>query len=179
MTHPLAGRKQSPEHIAKRVAAWRQSSAREKAVERCIAMGKASAGRKQPEAYKAHMRVVMKGKRNALGCSRSEGFRKALSAYWKDNPNHNHWIDGKGHLRTSERVKDQGRLEYRLWREAVFKRDNWTCQSCQHRGSELHADHIKPYSKHPELRYEVSNGRTLCAPCHRATDTYGSKVHRT
>lgn len=66
-------------------------------------------------------------------------------------------------------------VEYKLWREAVFKRDDWTCTECKIRGTELHPDHIKPFALFPKLRFELSNGRTLCVPCHKKTDTYGYK----
>lgn len=35
------------------------------------------------------------------------------------------------------------------------------------------ADHIKPWSAHPELRYDIDNGRTICADRHRLTPTWG------
>jgi len=66
--------------------------------------------------------------------------------------------------------------EYAQWRRAVFERDNYTCQFCGQRGGRLNADHIKPLLYHPELMFELSNGRTLCEPCHKKTDTYGTKV---
>jgi hypothetical protein len=59
--------------------------------------------------------------------------------------------------------------ESKLWREAVFKRDNYTCQNCGIRGNYLEADHIKPFAYFPELRFELSNGRTLCKNCHNKT----------
>ena len=61
------------------------------------------------------------------------------------------------------------------WRDAVLERDGHKCVAC---GSvnELEADHIKPKSLYPDLKYEVSNGRALCWPCHSKTETYGSKV---
>lgn len=65
--------------------------------------------------------------------------------------------------------------EYRLWRQSVFLRDDFTCQWCGQRGGKLHADHIKSFALHPELRFERSNGRTLCVLCHRKTDTWGAK----
>ena len=66
--------------------------------------------------------------------------------------------------------------EYKAWRTSVFERDNYTCQLCGVRGGELQADHIKPFSTHHELRLALSNGRTLCVPCHRATPTYARQI---
>ena len=59
--------------------------------------------------------------------------------------------------------------EARDWRVAVFKRDDYTCQICHTRGTYLEADHIQPFAYFPELRFELSNGRTLCRPCHDKT----------
>lgn len=67
-------------------------------------------------------------------------------------------------------------LEYEDWRKAVFERDNYTCQICYQVGGYLHVDHIKPFALFPELRFELSNGRTLCVSCHRKTETYGGRV---
>lgn len=64
-------------------------------------------------------------------------------------------------------------LEIKQWRIAVFKRDNYICQICTKRSGDIEADHIKPFSLFPELRFELSNGRTLCKKCHRQTPTYG------
>ena len=62
--------------------------------------------------------------------------------------------------------------EYKNWRTFVFKRDNYTCQKCNARsgnGKEvyLEAHHKKSYSKYPQLRFDVSNGITLCLSCHK------------
>ena len=72
-------------------------------------------------------------------------------------------------------------LEYKEWRTAIFKRDNYTCVWCGiHSGLgkavTLQADHIKPFALYPELRLIVENGRTLCENCHKKTDTFAGKI---
>lgn len=57
--------------------------------------------------------------------------------------------------------------EYRRWAIAVVNRDK-RCLHCGSTTGELHAHHTKSYAGHPELRYEISNGKTLCAICHAA-----------
>lgn len=78
---------------------------------------------------------------------------------------------------SSESAKIRNSIEYREWRRAIFKRDNFTCQICGQVGGKLNADHIKPFATHHELRFELSNGRTLCVPCHKNTDTFGIKFY--
>lgn len=74
----------------------------------------------------------------------------------------------------NERIRKS--IEYKIWRTAVFERDNYTCLKCCIRGGYLEADHIKPFALFPELRFDVNNGRTLCKNCHKQTDTYGYKI---
>jgi predicted restriction endonuclease len=82
-----------------------------------------------------------------------------------------------------ERRRIRQKMEYKLWRKAVFERDNYTCVWCGAKcrsGSPvvLNADHIKPFALYPELRFAIDNGRTLCVPCHRTTDTYGGRSNK-
>lgn len=83
--------------------------------------------------------------------------------------NHN-WRGGV----TKEHEKIRKSLEYKLWRKAVFERDDYTCVQCNARGVWIEADHIKQFAYYPELRFDIDNGRTLCKPCHRKTDTWGN-----
>ena len=78
-----------------------------------------------------------------------------------------------GICKENERIRKSP--EYKSWRDQVFKRDLYTCVLCGSQGY-LHADHILPYSTHPQHRFDLSNGRTLCATCHMKTDTYGGKM---
>lgn len=62
--------------------------------------------------------------------------------------------------------------EYKLWRESVFERDDYTCVWCGAKGGKLNADHILPFAYYPELRFAIDNGRTLCVDCHKTTSNY-------
>ena len=67
-----------------------------------------------------------------------------------------------------ERKRIIGRIEYKLWRNAVFERDNFMCQKCgTKRGGNLNAHHKKTFKEYPELRTCIENGITLCVECHR------------
>lgn len=61
------------------------------------------------------------------------------------------------------------------WARAIVSRDGATCQRCSATGVELHAHHIKPYADFPELRWELSNGETLCYACHWAEHTVSNE----
>ena len=92
----------------------------------------------------------------------SEEHRRKVSEKLRGNKSYR-W---KGGVTEVNRIIRCG-IDYRLWRESVFARDNWTCQSCKERGSlYLHAHHIKPFSEYPELRFAIDNGITLCKSCH-------------
>lgn len=90
--------------------------------------------------------------------------RRKLSEMKKGSKSH-FW---KGGVSLRNKILRDG-VEYKLWREAVFKKDNYTCVWCNQRGGNLNADHIKPFAYFPELRFAIDNGRTLCVPCHRTT----------
>lgn len=102
------------------------------------------------------------------GVSMREEQRKKLSLI---KGNKTGWVTPKNQLIRMS-------LECKKWRKAIFERDNYTCQVCRQRGFQLNADHIKPFAYFPELRFELSNGRTLCINCHRKTDTYQNKAKK-
>ena len=91
---------------------------------------------------------------------------------------------------TPLRKKIRGSMEYRIWRESVFKRDDFKCVKCGISGSKspLNADHIIPFSVllrefaigsiDYESLFDTDNGQTLCVPCHKQTSTYNSGAKR-
>src|ERR1700752_3542517 len=72
-----------------------------------------------------------------------------------------------------ERRKSSELARRRSWTKEVKERDNYTCKRCSKNnltGRSCHAHHKKPIQFYPELRFEVSNGETLCNKCHRKAD---------
>lgn len=63
--------------------------------------------------------------------------------------------------------RNRNTREYKVWRIAVFERDNYTCQNCGVKGARLQAHHNKPWAKYPKDRYDINNGVTLCEKCHK------------
>ena len=82
--------------------------------------------------------------------------------------NHPRWIRDRSKLKRS-RFDNSFRNEGPIasWRKSVFERDGYTCQKCKKIGNKLNAHHIKSWAFFPELRFEISNGITLCVICHR------------
>jgi hypothetical protein len=86
--------------------------------------------------------------------------------------NSRHW---KGGI-TPENHKIRTSIEFRLWREAVFARDNWTCQKTKIKGGRLHPHHIINFAEYPELRFAIDNGITLSDKAHQEFHKkYGSR----
>lgn len=90
---------------------------------------------------------------------RSESRKGEKNPQWKGGVTPKHRA-----IRTSK--------EYKNWRTAVFIRDNYVCQDCGRKGGYLQAHHLKPFSVFPDLIFEISNGQTLCVPCHKKTPNF-------
>lgn len=138
-------------------------------------IGDAHRGRKASLETKEKMRLAQTGR------VQSEESRRKLSASkmgkpqpWNRGEKNFNW---KGGI-TPVNLAIRGSLEYKLWRESVFKRDNYTCVWCGSKKSgTFNADHIKPFAYYPKLRFSIDNGRTLCVDCHKKTYTYGNRKH--
>lgn len=127
-------------------------------------------GKKRPEVKSwLHTPKVIASR---TGFKQSLEFRKRLSRERK-GANGSNWRGGI----TPKNLLIRKSMKYKIWRTLVFERDDYTCQHCKQRGGELNADHIKPFAFFPKLRFELTNGRTLCVDCHRKTDTWGKNSY--
>lgn len=127
---------------------------------------------KRTEENKRNIGLACKGKSGRkIGYSHTAETRKKMSLSGTGDKNSN-WKGGVSPI--NHRIRESA--EYKDWRTAVFKRDDYTCQECGSRGYRLQVDHIKPFAYFPELRLVIENGRTLCVECHQKTETYGGKI---
>ncbi|WP_461247694.1 HNH endonuclease [Treponema sp. R6D11] len=78
--------------------------------------------------------------------------------WYQYNQEKNHYSWGGGQ---DDRMCPKGRT----WRKLVIERDKGICRLC-HSSIRPEAHHIKPFRSHPELRYDLDNGITLCHECH-------------
>ena len=151
-----------------------------------LAILKANTGRKCTD--KTKRKIGLANSVALKGYKHSENARQNMSLAKKGKIPKNidsikGWNKGLG-SKTSKVLILRNSLDYRKWRKAVFIRDNFTCVLCNYkskgtRPSDIHADHIRQFSVYPELMFDVSNGRTLCIPCHRNTDTWGGRSRET
>jgi len=160
--HPLFG-KECPQHTKDAVSKAHK--------------GKVSwfKGKTHTEESRAKMSLSRIGNKNRVGSFCTPEQRLKISKATKKNarrgPDNFMWKGGV----TAENIKARHSFEYREWRKKVFERDNYICQHCGYfKGGNLHPHHIKPFSEYKELRYNVSNGITLCKSCHEVV--HGRKL---
>lgn len=103
---------------------------------------------------------VIPAKEHKKFCSKPCADKYGFRFTGEDHPNYS----------PTARRKNRGGSHHK-WVNAVISRDAATCQHCGAKEVELHAHHIKSYREFPELRFEVSNGITLCFKCHWAVHT--------
>lgn len=131
-----------------------------------------SIGRRHSEETKNKMSVIAKANGNGHWnkgnpLSEQNKINIGLANKGKKKPsisgekNHN-W---KGGI-TPINAKIRHSLKANLWREAVFKRDNFVCQKYSNKGGKLVAHHINNFADFPELRFLTDNGITLSQKAH-------------
>jgi endogenous inhibitor of DNA gyrase (YacG/DUF329 family) len=98
--------------------------------------------------------------------------RKCFGNYKIGENNHN-WISDRSKLKDPMKSLRWSN-SMKMWRKAVFKRDNYTCQMCGDRSRKGHpvtinAHHIIAIKQRKRTATEISNGITLCEACHKKT----------
>lgn len=56
--------------------------------------------------------------------------------------------------------------KYKEWRRSVLLKDNYTCQISGLKNKKFRVHHVASWACNSELRYEISNGITLCKEIH-------------
>lgn len=112
------------------------------------------------------MHKFKRGERKSLELRLKCGLSQRKEKHWN-------WQGGK----TLENKLLRKRIEFDLWRTAIFERDDYTCQLCGKRGGKIQAHHIKSWARYPELRFDTKNGITLCIDCHKSTNNYAGKKY--
>lgn len=77
---------------------------------------------------------------------------------------HHNWKGGVSKIKKTERNNLMLLAEYKEWRRQVFERDLFKCVICGCKKIEAH--HIKSWAKFPGIRYEISNGISVCREHH-------------
>lgn len=126
-----------------------------------------------PQVYCGQMRSSCETCSAPILCGRRRFCSRRCVSAIPDNVARLHTVRGRKPRSSAKRQRPwRGCAEDREWRTRVFVRDGYRCVLCGS-GGRLQADHIEPVSTRPDLRHELSNGRTLCVPCHKQTPTYG------
>lgn len=82
---------------------------------------------------------------------------------------HPKWKGGITSLNQLERGRFRDQLQ-----KVIFERDGYRCQFCG-ANRRLQVDHIVPWAKSKELRFDPTNCRTLCEKCHYKV-TFGREM---
>ena len=132
---------------------------------------------KTPE-HKEKLRQMLLGNKRTLGYKHSERAKALIGLYSRrprpdiSGANSPMWRGGIA----TENEKIRQSIQYRNWHNDVLCRDFHTCQACGKKGGNLHVDHVMPFALFPDTRFDLLNGRTLCAPCHKKTDSFGKNI---
>ena len=77
------------------------------------------------------------------------------------------WIKDRTEVLEKHRLRST--REWKNWRGEVFERDKYTCRECGAMGVYLEPHHIFPIRSDRNKLFELTNGITLCRPCHQKT----------
>jgi hypothetical protein len=132
-------------------------------------------GMKLSDEHKINISISKSGVNNFnYGKKFSEEYKNKISESHKNKPHpwsrgelNVFWKGGITPVNKSIRMS----MKFRIWRESVFKRDDWSCIKCGIRSGKglkvfLHPHHIFNFSEYKDLRFLIDNGVTFCEDCH-------------
>ena len=96
---------------------------------------------------------VKLGLNNLLNGDGAKGWNKGIKLPQITGDKHWNWQGGI----SPERQKYMRTLEYKSWRDDIFKKNDYSCQFCKKRGERIEADHIKPFAWFSDLRFWDDN----------------------
>jgi len=130
-----------------------------------LKISKANKGKRHSKETKRYLSKIFKGKHFSPATEFKKGYRPFTGERASN------WRGGVSSLH--EKLRHS--VQFREWRNEVFKRDNYTCWICEQRGSKLHPHHLKSFVLYPELRFNINNGLTLCEFCHITYTKFGGR----
>ena len=71
---------------------------------------------------------------------------------------------------------ERGGPRHKAWSKDVKKRDNWKCFFKKNCSGKMEAHHILSWKSHPEERFNLSNGVTLCHKHHMEVEHKGLEI---
>jgi hypothetical protein len=94
-------------------------------------------------------------------------YYKGAGQYCSKKCHAQHKIKLNANLPIKDRYGRTNRHADKQWQQAVREKDGCICQRCGKYDPYIHAHHVAPRSRRPDLRHEISNGKCLCASCHQ------------
>ena len=95
------------------------------------------------------------------------GIGSRLNWNWPRGEDNHKWIQDRSKLKRFSKQGDRRCYAYSDWRKNVWKRDEFKCKiNNKDCSGKLEAHHILGFKEHPELRYDINNGITLCHAHH-------------
>lgn len=200
------GKKQTLEHI---LAKAKSNTGKKRTLEQRLKLSIALTGRKLPpvsEETKLKLRnrkikpeSILKGiqTKKDRGYKMSEETKRKISLanngrnkyksekiyqMAENRKGNKNWMwTGNNHKTLRQKIHQS--TKYKIWRNVVFKRDNWTCQKCHKNSNTLRAHHLTEFwilldkyniksveqAEQCQELWDIENGITLCNDCHLIT----------
>lgn len=130
-------------------------------------LAKLQLGRFPSAETRKKLSIARQGKKPTLGMKVSEETKKKMSEAHQKRISLGLWKNQHGGVKRYNGTLKKSSKSHQKWSKEVKDRDKWVCRiadvNCDGR---LEAHHILPWSKFPELRYQINNGITLCQHHH-------------